>query len=390
MTSPPPTSENIFVCCRVRPMLGTTEKEAGPCLKILPDCLSIQMQNGHDERTFGFEKVFSPYATQEDIFSNVVVPMLSSFMNGYSAAIIAYGQTASGKTHTMLGTPESPGIIPRISEELFRRIEEASVHECFTVSCRAVQIYKEKLIDMLSPSETPQHCEIYEDNSRGLWVTDATECAVTSAAEVQHVIAKAETMRVVASTMQNVESSRSHAVFILTAVRRDLSSAVEKTSLLYLVDLAGSECIEKTQSSGLLLDEARYINTSLLTLRRVIDSLINKESHVPYRDSKLTRLLKNSFGGNSKTSLIVCVSPSLYNEAETMATLRFGSSTRQITNRPQQSVTRSAEELERLIAEAQVKVLQAKAYLFLLQTETERVEGTVVKGMNEEEGGGGE
>eukprot|EP00760_Papus_ankaliazontas_P025660 PhM_4_TR2834/c0_g1_i1/m.10834/K10396/KIF5; kinesin family member 5 len=367
-------SENIHVTCRVRPALGDAEQTSGRCVTVSPDSTSVMVgsDDSTQQRVFEFERVFSPYSTQEDVYATVVPPLLTSVMNGYSSAILVYGQTSSGKTHTMLGSGTEPGLIPRAVDDLFNQIAAADPNDVYHVRCGALQVYMETVYDMTATvtGRLPL-AEIVE--SDGTHVTGACFLPVENAAEVNAVIAQAESTRVTASTLMNMTSSRSHAIFILSVTRHEIATGNEKMAFMYLVDLAGSEGIEKTMASGLRQDEAKYINTSLLTLRRVIDSLNAQESHIPYRDSKLTRLLKSCLGGNSRAALIVCVSPSAYNELETLSSLRFGSSTRQIQNNPTQSLYTNADELENLITQAQLKVLQAKTKLFQLQKEYQRV-----------------
>jgi kinesin family protein 5 len=213
-------------------------------------------------------------------------------------------------------------------------------------------------MDLLQPGVN--RCQIREDTTHGLWITDATAIPVATADDCLRLMAIGDKNRVVASTRQNIESSRSHSVFIVSIAKQNVLDRSESVSQLYLVDLAGSESVDKTGSEGQRLEEAKYINTSLLALRNVIRALVQGTPHVPYRDSKITRLLQNSFGGNSKTFLIVCCSPAAYNQRETVSSLRFGDSTGQIQNQPVQNVFRSVEELTRLLKQTNSQVAEAR------------------------------
>jgi kinesin family protein 5 len=248
-------------------------------------------------------------------------------LEGFNGTIFAYGQTSSGKTHTMQGPDienlEMQGIIPRMVRTVFNQIETASENIEFTVKVSMVEIYCERVKDLLEPSK--DNLKIHEEKSKGVYIADLTEEYVAEEYEVFEIMKIGTKNRSISATLMNDESSRSHSIFILTVTQNNLTELSCKTGRLYLVDLAGSEKISKTGATGQTLDEAKMINKSLTTLGKVITALTDpKATHVPYRESKLTRILSESLGGNSKTSLIITGSPHPDNEAETLSTLRFG------------------------------------------------------------------
>lgn len=256
-------------------------------------------------------------------------------MDGFNGTIFTYGQTASGKTHTMQGPDiedlELQGIIPRMVRTVFNRIETASENIEFTVKVSMIEIYNERIRDLLDPSK--DNLKVHEEKGKGVYVGDVTETYVAEELEVYDIMKLGNKNRAISATNMNEESSRSHSIFILTLTQNNLDDLSCKTGRLYLVDLAGSEKIAKTGATGQTLDEAKKINQSLTTLGKVITALTDKKSsHVPYRESKLTRILSESLGGNSRTCLVITCSPSPYNELETVSTLRFGTRARNIKN----------------------------------------------------------
>eukprot|EP00756_Hemistasia_phaeocysticola_P000103 Hpha_TRINITY_DN10073_c0_g1::TRINITY_DN10073_c0_g1_i1::g.84160::m.84160/K10396/KIF5; kinesin family member 5 len=361
-----PPSENIKVVGRVRP----PRQDKRTTIACNMDGKTVEIKSEYGERyAFGMDRAFSQYSGQEDVFSETAEPLLSSMLQGINTAVIAYGQTGSGKTHTMMGgsEPGEEGIVPRMIRSLFSHIQDMPVDEQVAVSMSVVQVYKERVLDLLDPGL--RQCEIIEDRSRGIWVTNASDEPINSWDESRKLFADAESRRAVRCTNMNDVSSRSHMVFIVTMSRRRLADHTEKSSQLYLCDLAGSECIAKSGDGS--LQETKTINTGLLALRRCIDAIVFKADHVPFRDSKLTRLLQNSFGGSARTVLLVCLSPEESDERESVASLRFGVSTQKITNSPTENVHRSAEELERLIRETRDEVQKVQAAVRQLQRQVE-------------------
>ena len=297
------------------------------------------------------------------IFEETAAPMVESIFDGYNTTIFAYGQTGSGKTHTMMGesSPKSEaGIIPRFVDAIFERIDQADVDQEFTVKLAYVEIYNEKIKDLLNPDL--DNLRIREGNS-GVWIEDVTEQYVGDVEGVLDVMAQGTANRAIATTNVNEASSRSHSVFILTLGQRNRKNGQKKGAKLFLVDLAGSEKVRKTGASGQTMTEAQHINRSLSALGNVINKLCTgSKQHIPYRDSKLTRLLSDALGGNSKTCLVVTCTPSGYNVEETVSTLRFGTRAKAIKNKVFQNVERSAEEYRQLF-EAQNKKMRIHAQI---------------------------
>jgi len=281
------------------------------------------------------DRVFDTGTTQKEIYDIAAKPIIESVLEGFNGTIFAYGQTSSGKTHTMQGPDiedvELQGIIPRMVRTVFNRIETASENIEFIVKVSMIEIYMEKIKDLLDPSK--DNLKVHEEKGKGVYVQDVTENYVGDEMEVYELMKLGNNNRAVTATNMNEQSSRSHSIFILTVTQNNLEDLSCKTGSLYLVDLAGSEKVGKTGAKGQTLDEAKMINKSLTTLGKVITALTDKKSsHVPYRESKLTRILSESLGGNSRTCLIITCSPALYNEAETLSTLRFGQRARNIKN----------------------------------------------------------
>ncbi|XDV41205.1 hypothetical protein PO909_010109 [Leuciscus waleckii] len=283
------------------------------------------------------------FAGQDVVFQCLGESLLDSAFQGYNACIFAYGQTGSGKSYTMMGTSEQPGLIPRLCSSLFERtVREQREGESFTVEVSYMEIYNEKVRDLLDPKGSRQALRVREHNVLGPYVDGLSRLAVTSYKDIESLMSEGNKSRTVAATNMNEESSRSHAVFniILTHTLRDLKTGTsgEKVSKLSLVDLAGSERADKTGAGGERLKEGSNINRSLTTLGLVISALAeqgagrNKSKFVPYRDSVLTWLLKDSLGGNSRTAMVATISPAADNYDETLSTLRYADRAKSIVN----------------------------------------------------------
>jgi len=244
----------------------------------------------------------------------------------------------------------------------------------FLVKASYLEIYMEKIKDLLDPVKN--NLKVREEKSKGIWVEGATEVYVSSEQEVLEVIRAGTQNRVIAATQMNAESSRSHSLFILNVLQRNLKDGSQKSGKLYLVDLAGSEKVEKTGATGTTLDEAKTINKSLSALGNVINALTDgKSSHVPYRDSKLTRILQESLGGNSRTTLIINCSPSSYNEAETLSTIRFGYRAKSIKNKAKVNQERSVTELKNLLLKSEQEISSLQSTVAALQEEIQALKG---------------
>jgi kinesin family protein 5 len=287
------------------------------------------------EESYTFDKVFGPDATQADVFNYSVTETADDLFQGYNGTVLAYGQTGSGKSYTMMGASigdqEKKGLIPRITDVIFDKISKADIDTEYTLSASFMEIYLEQIKDLLDPRSS--NLSIFDDPINGIYVKGLSKVYVTSAEEVYSVLLEGAEYRTTAFTDMNEESSRSHAIFQINLTQQNPKFGV-KRSKLCLVDLAGSEKVQKTGVTGINLEEAKKINSSLSSLGNVINALTDpKATHVPYRHSKLTRILQDSLGGNSKTSLIINCSPSASNESETLSTLRFGTRAKKIKNR---------------------------------------------------------
>uniref|UniRef100_A0A671SU73 Kinesin-like protein KIF13B n=1 Tax=Sinocyclocheilus anshuiensis TaxID=1608454 RepID=A0A671SU73_9TELE len=283
------------------------------------------------------------FAGQDVVFQCLGESLLHNAFQGYNACIFAYGQTGSGKSYTMMGSVDQPGLIPRLCSSLFERtVQHQREEESFTVEVSYMEIYNEKVRDLLDPKGSRQALRVREHKVLGPYVDGLSRLAVESYKDIESLMSEGNKSRTVAATNMNEESSRSHAVFniILTHTLKDLQSGTsgEKVSKLSLVDLAGSERAAKTGAAGERLKEGSNINKSLTTLGLVISALAdqgagkNKNKFVPYRDSVLTWLLKDSLGGNSRTAMVATVSPAADNYDETLSTLRYADRAKSIVN----------------------------------------------------------
>ncbi|KAJ8950363.1 hypothetical protein NQ314_007900 [Rhamnusium bicolor] len=302
-------------------------------------------------KTFAFDHCFCSvdpirdgFASQEVVFDCLGRDILDNAFQGYNACIFAYGQTGSGKSYTMMGSQDNKGIIPRLCDALFGQIAKQQSSELmYKVEVSYMEIYNEKVHDLLDPQTHKQSLKVREHNVLGPYVDGLSQLAVTSFQDIDNLMAEGNKSRTVAATNMNSESSRSHAVFtvILTQTLTDPKSGVsgEKVSRMSLVDLAGSERAVKTGAVGERLKEGSNINKSLTTLGLVISKLAdqssrskNKDKFVPYRDSVLTWLLKDNLGGNSKTVMVATISPAADNYEETLSTLRYADRAKRIIN----------------------------------------------------------
>ncbi|XP_076381671.1 kinesin-like protein KIF13A isoform X6 [Megalopta genalis] len=352
-------TDKIKVAVRVRPF-NRRELELGTqCVvemsgqqTILQHPTTMDKIERSKPKTFAFDHCFhsldptaEKFASQEVVFDALGRDILDNAFQGYNACIFAYGQTGSGKSYTMMGSGEHKGIIPRLCDNLFDMIAKQQSSELtYKVEVSYMEIYNEKVHDLLDPKPNKQSLKVREHNVLGPYVDGLSQLAVTSFQDIDNLMAEGNKSRTVAATNMNSESSRSHAVFsvILTQTLTDMRSGVsgEKVSRMSLVDLAGSERAVKTGAVGDRLKEGSNINKSLTTLGLVISKLAdqnsgsnkNKDKFVPYRDSVLTWLLKDNLGGNSKTVMVATISPAADNYEETLSTLRYADRAKRIVN----------------------------------------------------------
>ncbi|KAM6996883.1 kinesin-like protein KIF11 isoform 1-T1 [Tautogolabrus adspersus] len=367
---------NIQVVVRCRPFNTMERKSSHGVIDCEPSRKEVLVRTGgmNDKaarKTYTFDMVFGPAAKQIDVYRSVVCPILDEVIMGYNCTVFAYGQTGTGKTFTMEGErspneqftwEEDPlaGIIPRTLHQIFEKLSENGTE--FSVKVSLLEIYNEELFDLLSPSEdVTERLQLFDDprNKRGVVVKGLEEVTVHNKDEVYLILERGSAKRRTASTLMNAYSSRSHSVFSVTIHMKEITLDGEelvKIGKLNLVDLAGSENIGRSGAVDKRAREAGNINQSLLTLGRVITALVEKRPHVPYRESKLTRILQDSLGGRTKTSIIATVSPSSSNLEETLSTLEYASRAKNIMNKPEvnQKLTKRTlikeytEEIERL------------------------------------------
>ncbi|XP_006896025.1 PREDICTED: chromosome-associated kinesin KIF4A-like [Elephantulus edwardii] len=360
----------VRVALRCRPLVPKEISEGcQTCLNFVPG--EPQVVVGTD-KSFTYDFVFDPSTEQEEVFNTAVAPLIKGIFKGYNATVLAYGQTGSGKTYSMGGTytaaqenEPTVGIIPRVIQLLFREIDKKSDFE-FTMKVSYLEIYNEEILDLLCPSrEKAPQINIREDPKEGIKIVGLTEKTVLVAQDTVSCLEQGNNCRTVASTAMNSQSSRSHAVFTISIEQRKKSDKNSSfRSKLHLVDLAGSERQKKTKAEGDRLKEGININRGLLCLGNVISALGDdkKGGFVPYRDSKLTRLLQDSLGGNSHTLMIACVSPADSNLEETLNTLRYADRARKIKNKPVINIDPQTAELNHLkqqVQQLQVLLLQA-------------------------------
>uniref|UniRef100_A0A8D0CDG6 Kinesin family member 13A n=1 Tax=Scleropages formosus TaxID=113540 RepID=A0A8D0CDG6_SCLFO len=344
------SDSKVKVAVRVRPMNRREIELNTKCVVEMEDNQTV-LHPPPSNAVFAFDYCFwsmdesniTKYAGQEVVFKCLGEGILDNAFQGYNACIFAYGQTGSGKSFSMMGSGDQPGLIPRLCCSLFERVSKhGSDTLSFKVEVSYMEIYNEKVRDLLDPKGSRQSLKVREHKVLGPYVDGLSQLAVTNFEDIESLMSEGNKSRTVAATNMNEESSRSHAVFniIVTQTLYDLQSgnSGEKVSKVSLVDLAGSERVSKTGAAGERLKEGSNINKSLTTLGCVISALADqsagkgKPKFVPYRDSVLTWLLKDNLGGNSKTAMIATVSPAADNYEETLSTLRYADRAKRIVN----------------------------------------------------------
>ncbi|NXL51033.1 KIFC3 protein, partial [Podilymbus podiceps] len=334
---------NIRVFGRVRPIMkedGEGPEAANAVTFDADDDAILHLLHKGKQVSFELDKVFPPQASQKEVFQEVQA-LVTSCIDGYNVCIFAYGQTGAGKTYTMEGTAANPGINQRALQLLFSEVRAKAVDWDYAISVSAVEIYNEALRDLLG-KEPQEKLEIKlcPDGSGQLYVPGLTEFRVQSVEDINKVFEFGHVNRATECTNLNEHSSRSHALLIVTVRGLDRSTGLRTTGKLNLVDLAGSERVGRSGAEGSRLREAQHINKSLSALGDVIYALRSRQGHVPFRNSKLTYLLQDSLSGDSKTLMMVQVSPADKNTSETLCSLKFAERVRSVELGP---VSRKAE-----------------------------------------------
>ena len=349
--------ECVTVVLRCRPLNSKEKKEnRKPIVHCNIEDSSVTITNpkpnqgkaGKEaQRSFTFDSVFDENSKQLQVYDEVAYPLVESVISGYNGTIFAYGQTGCGKTHTMMGpeienaNPDDLGIIPNSFENIFEEVRigsEGDEGKEYLVQASYLEIYNEKIRDLLIDSPE-QNLQLREDKDKGVFVHGLKEIVVESVESIKEIMVQGAKNRTVGETAMNRGSSRSHSIFTVRIESTKKNAQGEESfrvGKLNLVDLAGSERQKKTKASGKRLKEGSSINLSLSALGNVIAALVDGKSgkHIPYRDSKLTRLLQTSLGGNTKTVMIAAIGPADYNYEETLSTLRYANRAKNIKNKP--------------------------------------------------------
>jgi len=335
----------VQVALRCRPRSSDEKLANDESVVAVDDNNQVVISSESDEKTFTFDHSYGPAASQAQLFTELAQPIVDKALQGFNGTIFAYGQTGSGKTYTMMGEDDVQGLIPLTVSDLFAKIKAATSAETkFLVAVSYLEIYNEVVKDLLNPSN--KQLKIREHPDIGIYVEGLAELVVKDETGVKQILGQGNRVRRVAETNMNARSSRSHTCFTIR-IEQKTKTAEKETVLrakLNLVDLAGSERPDKSGADGQLLKEGAAINKSLSALGNVIHALSKSPSgHVPYRNSKLTRLLQESLGGNSLTVMIATVAPTAGNFSESVSTLQFADRAKDVTNvaRRNEDVTES-------------------------------------------------
>uniref|UniRef100_A0A6P7FK00 Kinesin-like protein n=1 Tax=Diabrotica virgifera virgifera TaxID=50390 RepID=A0A6P7FK00_DIAVI len=333
--------QNVKVVVRIRPLLKQEEEQ---------NVKSVVTAHTHrelvlKEKKYSFDRVFKPTATQIELYLNVIAPLIHDVVEGYNCTVFAYGQTGTGKTYTMTGEKCNlvgdwredvhAGVIPRAAFHIFHELDKLSKVDV-NVKVSYIELYNEEIRDLLSDNENI--LQMYSDNKGSVTISGMTEISVRNGEDICKYLQRGIVKRQIAPTLMNHQSSRSHTVFTISINTRETTVCgddILKAGKINLVDLAGSENIAKSGCKEIRAVELANINKSLLTLGRVIHALADKShKHVPYRDSKLTRILQDSLGGHTKTAIIATISPAINSHEETSSTLEYAFRARDIKNTP--------------------------------------------------------
>jgi len=362
-------SESVRVVVRCRPLNRREIADRENILELDDKLGQITIRNPSappDEplKTFTFDSVYDCSSKQKDIYEDTVGPLVESVLRGFNGTIFAYGQTGTGKTYTMQGVSndsEKRGIVPQSFEHIFTHISRTQ-NQKYLVRASYLEIYQEEIRDLLC-KDNSKKLELKENPDYGVYVKDLSSVVTKNVSELEHVMNMGNQSRSVGFTNMNEHSSRSHAIFVVTVECSEVGADGEdhiRMGKLNMVDLAGSERQSKSGAKGKRLKEAAKINLSLSALGNVISALVDgRSTHVPYRDSKLTRLLQDSLGGNAKTVMLATVGPSGRHHDETLTTLRYASRAKNIKNKPRIN----EDPKDALLREFQEEIARLKAQL---------------------------
>ncbi|XP_028002055.2 kinesin-like protein KIF27 [Eptesicus fuscus] len=384
----------VKVAVRIRPLLcKEVLHNHQVCVRVIPNTQQIII--GRD-RVFTFDFVFGKSSTQDEVYNTCIKPLVLSLIEGYNVTVFAYGQTGSGKTYTIGGghvasvVDGQKGIIPRAIQEIFQNISENPSTD-FKIKVSYIEVYKEDLRDLLELETSVKDLHIREDEKGNTVIVGAKECQVESADEVMSLLEMGNAARRTGTTQMNEHSSRSHAIFTISIcqVEKNTEAAKDESwssrrqivSKFHFVDLAGSERATKTGNTGERFKESIQINSGLLALGNVISALGDprrKSSHIPYRDAKITRLLKDSLGGTAKTVMITCVSPSSLNFDESLNSLKYANRARNIRNKPTLNFSPESDRMDEMEFEIKLlrEALQSQQASNISQTSQIHREGT--------------
>jgi kinesin family protein 3/17 len=364
-------TECVKVVVRVRPLSSKELNEGRQTIIVMDIKRGVAMMNkpGGNERDikdFTYDAVFDQNFTQLKVFEETALEIVDSVMDGFNGTVFAYGQTGSGKTHTMTGpdtgSPEMQGLLPRCFNHIFTNVDSSSSTIQYLVRGSFLEIYNEEVRDLLSKNPK-ERCEVKEDKGSGVYVKGLSAIVCKSMGAMQEALSTGLSNRSTGATNMNAESSRSHSIFMITVEQCAKDTGADshiRVGKLNMVDLAGSERQSKTGAEGERLKEATKINLSLSALGNVISALVDgKSSHIPYRDSKLTRLLQDSLGGNTKTVMVANIGPADYNYDETLSTLRYAYRAKSIKNKPRIN----EDPKDAMIREFQEEIMRLKAEL---------------------------
>ena len=330
----------IRVFCRVRPLSNSEIERGCGNITTIVDEFTITCDSKSGIKPFVYDSVFGPNSSQEEVFEDTK-RVVQSAIDGYNVCVFAYGQTGSGKTFTMQGTENFPGVTPRAMDELFNLLNGLPSHYKYQVSCYMVELYLDVLVDLFLPKDfkgNPPALSIKKDIKGIVVIPETTIFAVKSAKEIMTKFDEGNLMRHTSSTKMNDMSSRSHLIFGVMIDVTNTETNQRTVGKLSLVDLAGSERVSKTEATAERLKEGRAINKSLSALGDVISALSSNDSHIPYRNNKLTMLMSDSLGGTAKTLMFVNISPASYNLEETTMSLYYAARVKLITNDPSKNI----------------------------------------------------